>query len=483
MAPPRRNPYPGLIIVASIPALLLGGLWRMADARQPPAINVSADDSTPPEAPGVMSTPLLSVRRAPSVLSNDTNMLALKNSVGSLVDVIDDTSCLDVAINGEHLAGKNETLSLRPASNVKLITAAVALEVLGPTFTYTTTVTGDVGPDGVVTGDLYLVGGGDPVLGDPWWNGPNPLYPEFNMTYLESLADSVVAAGVRAVQGRIVGDASRYDNEWFSPTWTEDLHFFEGGPISALLANDSRESLTKASNDPVIGAANVFTDLLVQRGVLIANGGSSGIAGSTSKVASVQSSPLPLILAEMLTTSDNNTAEMVLKELGVAKGGGGTRLAGLDVVNATLKSWGIPMDGVTIVDGSGLSDDNRLTCAALMAVLQHGSIDDPVGQGLAVGGQKGGTLVDAFDTGPLAGVIRGKTGTLYNYQDGTGGKPGVKALSGYIPIPGGGEIEYAMLLNGPQIGEKENYRPIWDTFATVFGTFVGGPSPTVLAPR
>lgn len=483
MPPRRRNPYPALIVVALIPAAALGGIWRAADSLQPAEVNVPLDSGAPAVTPGVMTTRLLSVRRAPAVLSVASNEAALVEALPQLIDTIDDTSCVDIAVNGTHIDGKNETTSLRPASTVKLLVAAVALEVLGPDFVYTTTVQGEVGDNGVVAGNLYLVGGGDPVLSSTWWNGPNPNYPPFNVTQIERLADAVVAAGVRAVQGEVVGDASRYDDEWYSPTWTDDLKFVEGGPISGLLVNDSRESLSVAANDPAQGAARVFAALLKERGVFINEGGSAGASASTTTIAEVQSNPLPLILAEMLTTSDNNTAEMILKELGLATSGAGTRLDGLAVVETTLKDWGVPMDGVTLVDGSGLSDDNRLTCAALMAVLQHGSVTDYVGQGLAIGGKPGGTLADAFAEGqPLSGIIRAKTGTLYNYQDGVGGKPGAKTLAGYIPLEGG-EVEFVLMLNGPQIAEQANYRPIWDLFATILGDYASAPSASDLAPR
>jgi len=186
----------------------------------------------------------------------------------------------------------------------------------------------------------------------------------------------------------------------------------------------------------------------------------------------------------MLTTSDNNTAEMILKEIGYAKGGSGSTAAGLSVVDSTLRAWGIPMEGVTLVDGSGLSDDNRLTCAALLALLQRGTFDDVIGEGLAVGGEAGGTLVDSFPAGnPLFGVLRAKTGTLYNYRDGVGGRPGAKTLAGYVPIDGGGQVEFVLLLNGPQIAEQAEYRPVWDLFSNVMGAYLALPSPGDLAPR
>lgn len=482
-----RNPLPALLVVALVPAVALAGVWRLADGRAPADVAgapTDADGTTVITDPSVLTTPLLSVRRAPSTLARDANIGAFQASLEQVLATIDNTSCLSLSIDGQLVAEKNATVSLRPASNVKLVTAAVALEVLGPDFTYATEVTGTVGPDGVVNGDLYLVGGGDPVLTSSWWKGPNTKYPPFNTTSIEALADAVVDAGVTRVTGRIVGDASRYDGEWYAPTWTPDVRFSEGGPVSALLANDSRERVDRSSADPAQGAAQVLTDLLRERGVTVA---SSPVAGSANpaagNVALIESAPLTDILAEMLTTSDNTTAEMVLKEVGLKAGAGPTREAGLAVVTERLTTWGIPLDGVLLVDGSGLSDENRMTCASLLAVLHRHTADDPVGAGLPVGGAAGGTLSDAFVGTSLEGRVQAKTGTLYNYDDGIFGKPAVKALAGFIPLDGGGEIEFAMLLNGPQIAEQVQYRPIWDLFALVVGTYPSGPSVSDLAPR
>jgi D-alanyl-D-alanine carboxypeptidase/D-alanyl-D-alanine-endopeptidase (penicillin-binding protein 4) len=141
------------------------------------------------------------------------------------------------------------------------------------------------------------------------------------------------------------------------------------------------------------------------------------------------------------------------------------------------------MEGVTLVDGSGLSDENRLTCDALLRVLQHDAVDDAVGAGLAVAGAAGGTLSDAFAGTPLEGVLRAKTGTLYNYDDGVGGKPAAKALGGFVPQPGGGAIEFVLLLNGPQVSEKVVYRPIWDAFGEMLLSYADGVSAAELGPR
>lgn len=486
----RRNPLPGLVVAALIPALLLGGCWRVASGRSAGDASsvdsaLSGDGLESPVAVGPASalpTPLLSVRRAPAVLSRDVNIAAFTSQAQQFLDYIDDTSCVSISVDGVAVASRNADVPLRPASNVKLFTAAVAAEVLGPDFTYTTEVRGTL-VDGVVKGDLYFVGGGDPVLNNTWWKGPNAKFPPFNNTSVEQFADSIVNAGIRSIEGSIVGDPSRYDDEWYAPSWFDDVKFIEGGPVSGLLVDDSREAPDRSSNDPAVGAATVLSAELRERGIQVGGAPTRGVTPpDLPTLASITSLPLPQLLAEMLTTSDNTAAEMILKEIGLQRGGQGTREAGLAVVTSTLQSWGVPVEGLVLVDGSGLSDENRVTCSAFLAVLQHLSVDDAVGAGLPVASQQGGTLADAFEGTPMEGVLRAKTGTLYNYSDGIGGRPAVKALSGFVPLEGGGAIEFSMLLTGPQIAEKVEYRPIWDAFATLMASYPSGPGPAELAP-
>ena len=227
----------------------------------------------------------------------------------------------------------------------------------------------------------------------------------------------------------------------------------------------------------------MLTAALKAAGVAVVGAPSKGSApaGATS-LAGIDSHPLTDIVAEMLTTSDNNTAELLLKEIGFHVKGRGTREDGLAVVMQRLKAWGVPTDGVELHDGSGLSDDNRATCSAFVALLDLHSPTDPLGKGLAVAGQAGGTLADAFVGTALEGRLLGKTGTLYNYADGPGGKPGAKALSGYVPVDGGGAITFSMLLTGPTIAEKKQYQPMWRAFGAVLAGYPSGATPADLAP-
>jgi D-alanyl-D-alanine carboxypeptidase/D-alanyl-D-alanine-endopeptidase (penicillin-binding protein 4) len=183
----------------------------------------------------------------------------------------------------------------------------------------------------------------------------------------------------------------------------------------------------------------------------------------------------------MLTNSDNNTAELLLKEIGLAASGSGTRQAGIAAVLSTLTGWGVDTAGLVVSGGSGLSLDDRLSCATLLDVLQHAGFDSAVGQGLAVAGQTG-TLAEAFADTSVAGRLRGKTGTLNNVpydQD----PPAVKTLAGFLPVEGGEAIEYVLLLNGPTINDQREYRPIWAELVTALTSFPAVVSPAALGPR
>ncbi|HEX3088594.1 MAG TPA: D-alanyl-D-alanine carboxypeptidase/D-alanyl-D-alanine-endopeptidase, partial [Ilumatobacteraceae bacterium] len=331
----------------------------------------------------------------------------------------------------------------------------------------------------VVDGDLFLVGGGDPVLASEWWNGNNPKWPPFNETSLESLADAIQQHGVTKITGGLVGDGSRYDDEYFAPTWAAADHVTQAGPIDALLANDSWQTPQVAAKDPALGAAAVLRSMLTDRGITVGDASTGVAPAGAATIAEIQSQPLPAILAEMLTTSDNNSAEMILKEIGFKEKGQGTRAAGLQVVMEKLAAWGVPTDGVVLVDGSGLSDANRLTCAAILGVLEHGSATDAVGAGMPVAGAAGGTLFDAFTDTPLAGKLHGKTGSLN--PNCNPGQLGAKSLGGYVPQPSGGAIEFVLLQNGECIAN--NYKPLWDQLGAALAPYPTGPSAAELAPR
>jgi D-alanyl-D-alanine carboxypeptidase/D-alanyl-D-alanine-endopeptidase (penicillin-binding protein 4) len=123
----------------------------------------------------------------------------------------------------------------------------------------------------------------------------------------------------------------------------------------------------------------------------------------------------------MLLTSDNTTAELVTKELGVAFGSGGSTAAGTEVMRSALAGIGMPMTGVLIADGSGLADLNQVTCRLVQGLLDHSGPASFLGASLPVAGETG-TLAERFEGSTVQGRLRAKTGTLRQ----------ATALAGYV---------------------------------------------------
>lgn len=485
----RMAPLLALIALSLVPVVALTALavWSDGQADENEA-QVGADDQataspTPVGAPApALTTGLFSYRRAPASVAGAGDDNRLADAMNELAFFVDERSCLAVSVDGRPVVAHNANVPVIPASTHKLIVAAVALEVLGPDYRFTTKVAAPAPVDGVIDGDLALIGGGDPLLVTDDFPISEDTEPAFNTTSLDALADAVVAAGVTRIDGSILGDGSRYDDEFVIPSWDPAVAFVDAGPYGALVVNDARVLGRSArQRNPNVAAAQEFARLLRDRDVEIAGGTGVGVADPAAPVlASVESLPLTAVLAEMLTTSDNDTAEMLLKELGAADAGSGTVADGLDVVDRTLRAWGIPMEGVRVVDASGLSTDNRVTCAALLALLQRVE-GSPVAAGLPVAGVSG-TLADAFVGTSLEGRLIAKTGTLGNPPVNLD-PPAVKGLAGYVPAANGSTIEFVLLLNGPEISDPDNYLLFWNPLADRLAAYPTGPDLASVGPR
>lgn len=477
--PPRRGvSLAALTAFALVPALLIAGVWQYADANVPPPTTTTTTTLPPPPV-DEMATDLLSLRRHPTPLAERAaeaeSARVFGDRVSGLTSEVTGDACLRVVDDGDVVVETGSGRAVIPASNQKLLVAAVALAVLGADHRFRTELVGPRPANGVVAGDIYLVGGGDPVLRTA--DVPDPLrYPAFNTTALEPLADQVVALGVTTIGGDVVGDGSRYDDEFRVPSWGDGITNVDAGPYDALLVNDGLISNGNYGLDPSRTAARVFTDLLVARGVTVegsaANAPRPADADFTT-LAFIESEPLTEILVELLHTSDNNTAEMLVKEIGVATTGEGTRPAGLAAVRTTLADWGVPLEGVELQDGSGLSRENRVTCEALTALL-----GSPVGTELRallpVAGRDG-TLADQLLGTEAEGRLQAKTGTL----------TGVKALTGTQPDADGEPVDFAVVLNGDGVDDVEVYEPLWEDLVALIGEYpiVIEPDPSVFAPR
>ena len=469
---PAANPIATLLFVAAFPAVILVGVWQYAQSRdgsEPPAPDVVAEL---PEVSPV--TPVLSARRTPEVLARETSMTAFEGALRPLGGAVLPGSCAAVDVDGVLALSDAIDTAVTPASVLKLVVAAVALEVLGPDHTYTTEVRAEV--VGGAVGSLYLVGGGDPLLASAWYPDDQRYvrYPQQPATSLEALADAVVQAGVTQVGGNVVGDGSRYDAELYPPTWPISFRAIEGGPIGGLVVNDGAVlGVGVRTNDPALGAAEEFVRLLRERGVVVVGQATSGSTPpELAAIASVTSAPMSDVARHMLTTSDNNSAEMMLKEIGVVTKQAGSRASGIAAVTETLTRWGVDTAGFEMVDGSGLSRENKATCRTILEVLDRFDERSVMFQSLPIAGRSG-TMAQYFVGDPMEGRLVAKTGSL----------TGVKALAGYLPVDGGGLVSFVVLLEGPGVSDDATFRPIWEGYLSdALVTYPSGPTADRLVP-
>lgn len=355
--------------------------------------------------------PVWSARRLPEALADAVGAARLPLRLHEILDEAD--SCFVMR------EGRNLTFSLDPAepkipaSTQKLLTGAAALAVLGPDHRFETTV--------LRAGDrLHLVGGADPVLAESAYKvslDEEGLTRGHPVTPLEDLADAVVAAGVRRAPGGVVGDASRHTGPPTVPTWRptyitdHDISY-----LSALTVNggwSAWDPRKETAADPAAYAASELARLLAERGVEVGPGRSGRAPAGAAEVARVQSPPLADLVTAMIRESDNLTAELLVREVGLARRGEGTTEAGTGAVVEVLRELGIDGSGLSLLDGSGLDRGNRATCGSVLGALdlRHRPEYAALDEGLARAGETG-TLYKRFLGTALVGRLRAKTGSL-----------------------------------------------------------------------
>jgi D-alanyl-D-alanine carboxypeptidase/D-alanyl-D-alanine-endopeptidase (penicillin-binding protein 4) len=338
----------------------------------------------------------------------------------------------------------NLTLPLIPASNEKLAVTYAALHAFGPAYQFETAVIGEGQQEGALwRGDLILKGYGDPTL---------------SSLRLNALAAQIRGYGITRVTGRLVGDESFFDSKRTAPGWKSWFFINESPPLSALTVDRGRYR-GRTSRNPAQAAAELFREALLAAGVSITGRTVVGKATDGAlPLASSSSLPLLHVLRFMNRESDNFTAEVLLKHLGTQLTDQGTTFAGAAVVRQILTEQQIPVGGVRIVDGSGLSRLNRLTPAMLVAMLQRGYADPLVREvllsTLPVAGRTG-TLRRRMRGSAAAGRVRAKTGTTRE----------ASALSGYVKR----RYVFAILQNGSPVSTYWARRA-QDRFAAVLAT-------------
>lgn len=406
---------------------------------------------------------------------------------------------VEVAETGQFLFRRAAEKRFTTASTTKLVTSAVALSRLGAAYRWETRALAAKRPEGgVLDGDLWIVGGGDPSLGE---------------TGLRALAGRLRAAGVRRVLGDVVGDDHRFDAPRWGHGWMwDDLSGGWASGVSGLELHPSRvraflrpgsapgDSATLEFEDPGpalplqirvhtgapgsktrlrflpgrgpvptsailegwipadvdsvpldLATARPTTFLLARLASVLADSGIE-IEGRFRRAARDEAPPAPAwadtlrsdslgsVLSEMLHPSDNDMAESLLRTLGAEEGRSGSDLEGLSVVRDALTKWGIEPGSYEIADGSGLSRYDEFTPDALVRVLRTmwRRPDFGVFERALPAPSEPGTLDGRFAGVPASESVRAKTGSMTS----------VRGLAGYVTAGDGETLIFALLLNG-----------------------------------
>ncbi|MFI6354154.1 D-alanyl-D-alanine carboxypeptidase/D-alanyl-D-alanine-endopeptidase [Streptomyces sp. NPDC050743] len=349
---------------------------------------------------------------------------------------------VDVA-TGKRLYSSGAGTALTPASTTKIATAVAALSALGPDHRFTTRAA--LEPD---TGELVLVGGGDPTLTAREKAGGTSRSSEAESgggwaDLRELAANTATALGKRGIHKVTLSyDTTLYSGPAVHPIGVND----NLAPVSALIADEGRTDGSSSGpaprvSDPAKDAASKFATFLKAAGITTTPPGPSKATTRAQTLATVSSPPLSDVVERMLTNSDNDIAEALARQTALASGQPGSFDGGAKAISARLTKLGLPMSGASFHDGSGLNRDDRLTADLLTALLVTAGDPGrpglrPVLTGLPVAGFTG-TLADRY-TDSAAGVVRAKTGTL----------TGVNTLAGTVVDADGRLLAFAFMASG-----------------------------------
>ena len=421
---------------------------------------------------------------------------------------------------GDTLFAYNADAMLQPASTMKMFTSALALEQFGPDHTFSTAVLRDgaVGPDGVLTGSLYLRGSGDPSLSPRYFRDELPM---------DALARQVAQAGIKRVHGDLVADASIFEDKPVPDGWqTRYLGASYAARVSALSLNENlvwvsvqadgktakvtlepettalpvestvrvvggsggRITASRRSDgviqvrgtigassmprkyslvvdDPSLFTAGALRASLQKMGVTVDGALRAGTtpAGATT-VTRIESPALSRIVTSMNRESINVFAELLLRATAHAidSTSPGSAATGQAALQRFLgEKVGAPPQALQISDGSGLSVNDHLTPRAMIDLLAyaHRAPWGPVFHAsLPVAGESE-TLRGRMRASPAQGNLHAKTGTTNT----------VSSLGGYVTARDGEIIAFSFIYNG---NDRWNARVTQDQMGSTLAQFV-----------
>ena len=350
---------------------------------------------------------------------------------------------------GDTLFSRNAGRLFMPASNEKILTGTVSLALLGPDYRFKTTFA-SLGAvrDGVLDGDLIVIGRGDPTVSNRAQQGNA-------MNWMSRVADSLAARGIRSIAGSLIRGGNAFPDTVYGYGWEyDDLLTESGAPVDELLYD---EGMTKAhvqiaGRDTVIDIATTtpyrtyleaLDSALVAKGIRVGHGVSDSLATvptpEPAPLFVVTSPPLRDILKLLEKPSQNQIAEILLRTLGLEKTGVGRADSGVAVVSRQLLEWGAPRTGFRIYDGSGMSRHDLVspeTIVRVLTAIQKDTAFHVFYDALPIAGVDG-TLRTRMVGTRAAGNLHGKTGTLQF----------VRSLSGYVTDLDGDQLVFSLLHN------------------------------------
>jgi serine-type D-Ala-D-Ala carboxypeptidase/endopeptidase (penicillin-binding protein 4) len=423
-------------------ALALAGCTGTVFTLTLPARNQPAPITT--RVPITAPTPVLGPLPATAPLATTAGLGAVLDPLASARGLGDFTGAVTDPATGAVLWDHTSGTPLVPGSTGKLLTTAAALLTLNPTDRLATRVVAGPNP-----GTVILVGGGDPTL-TALPAGKEGVYPD--PSRLTALADAVKKAAKTPVT-KVLVDTSHYSGATLQATW--DPADVAGGyvaPVVPVMLDGGRVDPTKQDGprvaDPALTAGRALAGLLGANTGTVAEG--TAEPGATV-LGTVVSAPVSDLVEQTIRASDNVLAEVLAREVAVRRKGDPSFAGAADQTLAALSQAGFDVTGAHMVDGSGLSTDDRVPAKLLSAILAaaaapaQGTHDTqflrPIVTGLPVAGGDG-TLDDRFGAASPAaagrGVVRAKTGTL----------TGVSSLAGITTDADGRLLVFALMSNG-----------------------------------
>lgn len=313
----------------------------------------------------------------------------------------------------------NERQLLRPASTMKVVTAIAAIDRLGGSFQFKTTLsyTGAI-EDGVLNGDVYLVGGFD---------------PRFNSDDMGSFVDGIRRMGIDTIRGRIVADKSMKDADMLGEGWCWD----DDNPVLSPLLISRRDVFVKR-----------FVDRLRDEGVVVEADTVAGRQPGGAYEVGTRTHTIDQVLMPMMKESDNLYAEALFYQLGASTGAHpATARDARTVVRRLVEKVGLRPSDYRIADGSGLSLYNYVTAELEVMLLRYAYQNTNIYMHLLP------SLPVAGEDGTLRRRMRG-TFTSGNVKAKTGSVTAISSLAGYCTAANGHVLCFAIINQGIRRGSE-----------------------------